>query len=451
MSCCDETTARVPDTDMSRRSLFKGAAVIASVIPAARPARAQGKQIKLAYCSQLLCGPPYEVARSAGHFKNHGLDVQIVYARGGGAAMQALVGGAVDYAATALDVAIQAYANVSADIRRFAVTGRLPLFAVVTAPKTADQIRSIKDLERRTVGVSALGNADHALTLYLLKQAGADAGRVQFATMGVNLLEALRQGQIDVGLVQEPALTLLRRSGGRVLVNAMDLEDAKPRLLYAPGDGSLLTIWEQFDKSTALRYRPGADPAWTKEWELLSPGKVAPSFGCCNAVLGSRGIVYSTELYGFSLIIPRLSVWDSRADQWTTWDPKFKGGPIGMLPDGALYSMTGGERNQIFKVSSDRALTWESRSVGTNLLRQPQFRTNDEGYTIAVSPEFSWTLVRTTDGGRNWQAIATLPKSTEWFLVLPREVLIATEAGQMYSTADDGKNWRLERDANSAL
>jgi NitT/TauT family transport system substrate-binding protein len=45
--------------------------------------------------------------------------------------------------------------------------------------------------------------------------------------MGVNLLEALRQGQIDVGLVQEPALTLLRRSGARVLVNAMDLEDAK--------------------------------------------------------------------------------------------------------------------------------------------------------------------------------------------------------------------------------
>ena len=113
------------------------------------------------------------------------------------------------------------------DIRRFAVTGRLPLFAVVTAPKTADQIRSIKDLEGRTVGVSALGNADHALTLYLLKQAGADAQKVQFATMGVNLLEALRQGQIDVGLVQEPALTLLRRSGARVLVNAMDLEDAK--------------------------------------------------------------------------------------------------------------------------------------------------------------------------------------------------------------------------------
>jgi NitT/TauT family transport system substrate-binding protein len=141
--------------------------------------------------------------------------------------MQALVGGAVDYAATALDVAIQAYANVGADIRRFAVTGRLPLFAVVTAPGTASQIQSIKDLEGRTVGVSALGNADHALTLYLLKQAGADAQKVQFATMGVNLLEALRQGQMDAGVVQEPALTLLQRSGARVLMNGMDLEDAR--------------------------------------------------------------------------------------------------------------------------------------------------------------------------------------------------------------------------------
>jgi NitT/TauT family transport system substrate-binding protein len=170
---------------------------------------------------------PYEVARSGGHFKNHGLNVELVYTRGGSAAMQALVGGAVDYGATSLDVAITAFGNAGADIRRFAVTGRLPLFAVVTAPKTANTITTIKALEGKTVGISALGNADHALTLYLLKQAGADSTKVKFATLGVNLLEALRQGQVDVGLVQEPALTLLQRAGGRVLMNGMDLEDAK--------------------------------------------------------------------------------------------------------------------------------------------------------------------------------------------------------------------------------
>jgi len=229
MSCCDETTARVPSFDLSRRSVLKGSVIVAGLISAVRPtaADAQGKRIKLAYCSQLLCGVPYEVARSAGLFKNHGLDVEIIYTRGGNAAIQALIGGAVDYAATSLDVVIQAYANVRADVRRFAVTGRLPLFAVVTAPKTADQIRAIKDLEGKTVAVTALGTADHALTLFLLKQANADASKVKFATMGVNLLEALRQGQIDAGLVQEPALTLLQKSGARVLVNTMDLADAR--------------------------------------------------------------------------------------------------------------------------------------------------------------------------------------------------------------------------------
>ena len=68
MSCCDENLARPPDTDVSRRTILKGAAGVASLLPLARPtdATAQGKRVTLAYCSQLLCGVPYEVARSAG-------------------------------------------------------------------------------------------------------------------------------------------------------------------------------------------------------------------------------------------------------------------------------------------------------------------------------------------------------------------------------------------------
>ena len=225
MSCCDETTARVPDEHVSAFAA-EGRRGGRKRHPGAIRARA-GQADRLAYCSQIYAGCRTRSRARPGSSRDHGLDVQLVYSRGGNAAIQALVGGAVDYAGTSLDVAIQAYANAGADIRRFLVTGRLPLFAVVTSPKTASQIQSIKDLEGRTVGVIALGTADHALTLYLLQQAGADAKKVQFATMGVNLLEALRQNQIDVGLVQEPALTLLRRSGARVLVNAMDLEEAK--------------------------------------------------------------------------------------------------------------------------------------------------------------------------------------------------------------------------------
>lgn len=235
MGCCDKPFSLEPDgplglaPDVNRRGLLKGVAAAAGAVatlPGASSAQAQGKRIKLAFCSQLLCVVPYEVARAGGHFVKEGLDVELIYTRGGNAAMQALVGGAVDYGATSLDVALQAYGK-GADIRRFATTGRLPLFAAVTAPQRAAKIQRIEDLAGTTVGVSALGNADHALMLFLLRRAGVEPTKVQFATMGTNLLEAVRQGQVDVGLVQEPALTLIERAGGRVLVNGMDSRDAE--------------------------------------------------------------------------------------------------------------------------------------------------------------------------------------------------------------------------------
>jgi NitT/TauT family transport system substrate-binding protein len=138
--------------------------------------------------------------------------------------MQALVGGAVDYAATSFDVAVQAFAN-GAPIRRFAATGRLPLFALAVAPGETDAIGTFADLAGTTVGVSALGNADHTTLLYLLQKAGIDPASVSFAVLGPNLFEALRRGQVAAGMVQEPALTLIVEAGGKVLFNLMDIAD----------------------------------------------------------------------------------------------------------------------------------------------------------------------------------------------------------------------------------
>lgn len=311
MSCCDETTARVPPTDLTRRSLLKGAAVISSVLPGA--AKAQGRRIQLAYCSQLLCGVPYEVARSAGHFKKHGLNVELVYTRGGSAAMQALVGNAVDYSATSLDVAITAFAKGAA-IKRFAVTGRLPLFALVTAPKTADQIKGIGDLQGRTVAVSGLGNADHALTLYLLAQAKADAGKVKFATMGVNLLEALRQGQVDAGLVQEPALSLLRQAGARVLVNAMDTADAQKHLGGSYEFMGVAVRAKEFEpRREEMRQLAHGLADGLKALRQLAPQDIAAALprelttGMDTALLGDIIVRYRESLYPESVAIDLAS------------------------------------------------------------------------------------------------------------------------------------------------
>lgn len=228
MNCCQ--TLKSPaqcDQPLPRRTFIKGAiGTLAGLALGSRLSFSQLRQVRLAFCGQLLCVVPYEFTRARGFFADEGLDVELIYTRGGNAAMQALVGGAVEYAGTSFDVALQAFANGAA-IERFATTGRLPLFALATAPRTAESITDIEALAGRTVGVSALGNADHVLALFLLSRAGVDPQRVSFATLGTNLYDALRLGQIDAGMVQEPALTLVQQAGGRVLFNAMELEQAE--------------------------------------------------------------------------------------------------------------------------------------------------------------------------------------------------------------------------------
>ncbi len=153
MDCCEKLTPEFTGEPeivngkkfIGRRGALKRLAGLAGgiIFVSERNAYGQGRQVLLAFCGQLLCVIPYEVTRARGHFKDEGLDVRLVYTRGGNVAMQALVGGSVDYAGTSFDVALQAYAR-GAKIARFASTGRLPLFALASAPKTAKEIRSLQ-------------------------------------------------------------------------------------------------------------------------------------------------------------------------------------------------------------------------------------------------------------------------------------------------------------------
>ena len=241
MGCCEATNPELvgvvsetsEELKWDRRTALKALlgmpGVIAVSASSANANAAAATKLRLAFCGQLLCVVPYEVTRARGHFAEQGFDMELVYTRGGNAAMQALVGGAVDYAGTSFDVALQAFAN-GAPVRRFASTGRLPLFALAVAPKDRDVVKTVKDLEGKTVGISALGNADHALLLFLLGEARADAKKVRFAAIGTNVLEALRLGQVDAAMVQEPALTLTVQAGGRELVNFMEIEQARQHL-----------------------------------------------------------------------------------------------------------------------------------------------------------------------------------------------------------------------------
>ncbi len=239
MDCCETNGfTRPPEirrepTLVARRGMLKGAALFAGTAPllasGTKKASAKSTTIQLAFCSNLLCAPPYEVTRAGGHFRDEGLDVQLVYMRGSTAATQALVGGALDYAATSFDDVLQAV-NRGANIKRFSSTGRLPLAALAIAPNRVAEINSFKDLEGRTVGIVSRGNISEALTLFLMKKAGADGKKVQFAVLGPNIYDPVRLGQVDAAWVSEPALSLLVRVGSRAIVNFMETDDAEKYL-----------------------------------------------------------------------------------------------------------------------------------------------------------------------------------------------------------------------------
>ena len=164
MSCCDENTARVPGIKVSRRSLFKGAAFVASVIPAVRPdhANAQQKQVKLAFCSQLLCIIPYEVARARASSESKG-------SRSSSSICAAAMRRCRRWSAARSITPPPRSTWRSRPMRMARRSAASPRPASCRSSRSRrrrnrrDKINALKDLEGRTVGVSALGNADHAL------------------------------------------------------------------------------------------------------------------------------------------------------------------------------------------------------------------------------------------------------------------------------------------------
>ncbi|MBI3080694.1 MAG: ABC transporter substrate-binding protein [candidate division NC10 bacterium] len=97
------------------------------------------QKLDLAFCSQLLCVIPFEVARAKGFFAEEGLDVQLIYMKGGPPAVVALQAKSVDFIGTTMDLAVKSTAG-GKRIVMVASTARLPFFALAVAPEEAGRI-----------------------------------------------------------------------------------------------------------------------------------------------------------------------------------------------------------------------------------------------------------------------------------------------------------------------
>ncbi len=145
------------------------------------------------------------IASDAGYFEREGVEAEVQVLGGSAAAVQALLGDALDVAIAGGDSALKANAAggdvvvVAGFVHRF--------YHQLVARKATKQIG---DLRGRRVGLPFPGGPQDMAVSYVLRKAGMSAGDVETASLGkdFNLLAALVRGDIDAAPAQTSAKKL---------------------------------------------------------------------------------------------------------------------------------------------------------------------------------------------------------------------------------------------------
>lgn len=205
---------------MNRRSLFAGVAA-SLALPSTLLAQVLDKpKVTLAVGGMnLLYYLPLTVAERLGYFKAEGLDVSIVDFAGGSQALRAVVGGSADVVSGAFEHTLNMQAKGQA-LRAFVLQGRAPQIVLGINPKTMPGFKTLADLRRKKIGVTAPGSSTHIMANFVLAKAGLKPSDVSIVGIGAGqgAVAAMRSGQIDAISNLDPVITLLQRSGDLKIV-----------------------------------------------------------------------------------------------------------------------------------------------------------------------------------------------------------------------------------------
>jgi NitT/TauT family transport system substrate-binding protein len=158
-----------------------------------------------------LCYLPTVLAKQLGEFDKAGLSVDLVDLKGGSDALKAVLGGSADVVSGYFDHCVNLAARKQA-LQAFVVYDRFPGLVLVVAPSHRNEIKSIKDLAGKKVGISAPGSSTDFFLKYLLKKNGLDpAGTSVIGVgLGATAVAAMEQGQIDAAVMLDPSVTVLQ-------------------------------------------------------------------------------------------------------------------------------------------------------------------------------------------------------------------------------------------------
>jgi NitT/TauT family transport system substrate-binding protein len=191
-----------------------------------------------------LCYLPTVLAQQLGEYEKAGLAVELVDLKGGSDALKAVLGGSADVVSGYFDHCVNLAAKKQ-ELQSFVIYDRYPGLVLVVSPKHTNEIKSIKDLAGKKVGVSAPGSSTDFFLKYLLKKNGLDptSAAVIGVGLGATAVAAMQQGQIEAAVMLDPSVTVLQ-SGHPDLRILADTRTQKDTLAVFGGEypgGALYT------------------------------------------------------------------------------------------------------------------------------------------------------------------------------------------------------------------
>jgi NitT/TauT family transport system substrate-binding protein len=196
----------------TRRAALLGA-FIAGALALAAPAWAQQKTlIKIAVGgASCLCYLPTVLAKQLGLYEKYGLDAELINFKGGSVALTAVLGGSADVVSGYYDHTVNIKAK-NKDMKSVVVYDQFPGLVLVVSPKATGQIKDVKDLAGKKVGVSAPGSSTDFFLKFILRKNGLDPARTPVIGVGLDdtAVAAMEQGQVDAAVMLDPAVTLLQ-------------------------------------------------------------------------------------------------------------------------------------------------------------------------------------------------------------------------------------------------
>jgi NitT/TauT family transport system substrate-binding protein len=178
----------------------------------------------------------YLAAMEGGVFTKHGLEVTLQQSSGSPSSLAAIVSGRAEFAS----IAVTTLANAAAEgvKAKMVVTGNFDFPGMIISTQ---QINSIKDLEGKRMGATAIGSMEYTIATSYLKKQGIDLSKIEWVAtrQTPNTIQAMSANQISAAwIVMSAAVTALQiHPQLKVLVDAETLAKVNPN----PGGAVVVT------------------------------------------------------------------------------------------------------------------------------------------------------------------------------------------------------------------